>query len=383
MSTRKKLALFVFVDAFGWEILQRHSFLDDILTVKAPLGTIFGYSSTCDPTILTGKLPRDHGHFAFYVYNPSASPFRACRWLSLLPRSLTRRGRVRHWISRCLKVWLGYTGYFQIYGMPFDKMPLFDYSEKRDLYQPGGINSGVGTIFDRLRDENVPFFLSDWRAGEEYNLQKIEPVLQEGQVEFAYLFWAHLDAVLHQYGTDSPHVAKKIEWYDTHIRRLMDTASKSYSDVHLYVFSDHGMTDVHDEFDLIGHIDRSGLRFGDDYAAAFDSTVARFWFLNEGARARMIEVLREVPCGHVMPDEELAEYGCDFPGQTFGEQFFLVNPGVLINPSFMGETRLAGMHGYDPYDRDSVAMFASNVEPNPMPKRLDDLYSVMEREAFG
>jgi hypothetical protein len=39
------------------------------------------------------------------------------------------------------------------------------------------------------------------------------------------------------------------------------------------------------------------------------------------------------------------------------------------------------MHGYAPEHRDSVALFASNVVPSPMPHRLDDLYGLMRREA--
>ncbi len=75
MKQLKRISLFVFIDALGWELLKRHSFLDDILITKEPLGTIFGYSSTCDPTIITGKLPRYHGHFSFFYFNPEGSPF--------------------------------------------------------------------------------------------------------------------------------------------------------------------------------------------------------------------------------------------------------------------------------------------------------------------
>ena len=95
MAKAKTLSLFVFVDALGWELLEQYPFLEDVLTTRAPLGTIFGYSSTCDPTFLTGKMPREHGHFAFYFYDPKNSPFRFYRLFNLLPRSLTRRGRVR------------------------------------------------------------------------------------------------------------------------------------------------------------------------------------------------------------------------------------------------------------------------------------------------
>jgi hypothetical protein len=58
-----------------------------------------------------------------------------------------------------------------------------------------------------------------------------------------------------------------------------------------------------------------------------------------------------------------------------------MNPGVLLLPSHMGEAPLKGMHGYDPFDRDSVAMIASSVPPDPPPRGLADLYGVMRREA--
>ena len=57
-----------------------------------------------------------------------------------------------------------------------------------------------------------------------------------------------------------------------------------------------------------------------------------------------------------------------------------MKPGVLLCPSFMGETHLAGMHGYSPDDKDSVASFATNVTLAARPQRLDDLYALMEAE---
>ncbi|MEX2015111.1 MAG: hypothetical protein WD873_00650, partial [Candidatus Hydrogenedentales bacterium] len=88
MARDDTLSLFVFIDALGWELAQRHPFLDDLLPIKAPLQTIFGYSSTCDPTIFTGVLPHDHGHFAFFYYAPEKSPFRMYWPLRLMPRTI-------------------------------------------------------------------------------------------------------------------------------------------------------------------------------------------------------------------------------------------------------------------------------------------------------
>jgi hypothetical protein len=46
----------------------------------------------------------------------------------------------------------------------------------------------------------------------------------------------------------------------------------------------------------------------------------------------------------------------------------------------MGETMMAGMHGYDPEHKDSVAMFASNTRPDPLPVGLADLHTLMKTE---
>lgn len=376
----KKLALFVFIDAFGWELLQRHSFLDDLLRTKVPLGTVLGYSSACDPTILTGKLPREHGHFSCFYFAPQASPFGLCRLLGALPRSLARRARVRRLLSGAIQRWHGYTGYFQLYNVPFRYLPLFDYAEKRDIYQPGGIDGGVPTIFDHLRERGIPFHLSDWRRREADNLRSLEEAIGRGQVEFAYLYLAEMDAVLHAHGTRSPRAAEKIRWYSTRIRHLVERARRQYGAVHLHVFSDHGMAEVTGSCDLMGRIDALGLRFGIDYAAIYDSTMARFWFLAEAARERIAGALEAEPRGQILSRDQLSACGCDFAEDKYGELFFLMDPGVLICPSFMGETRLAGMHGYDPECRDSLAMFASNVVPDPLPKRLDDLYGLMLSE---
>lgn len=375
------LTLCVFIDAFGWELLRRHSFLDDLLSVKAPLQTVLGYSCTCDPTILTGRSPREHGHFSFYRYAPQESPFRRLGLLRLLPKAVARRGRVRRLMSRAIARAMGYTGYFQLYNMPFEYLRYFDYTEKRDLYQTGGINSGMPTIFDRLRDRRIKFHLSDWRRSEQHNLAAATESIERREANFVYLYLAAMDGLLHAHGTRSPIITEKIAWYAGQIRQLVDQAEQRYGDVRVFVFSDHGMTDVMDTCDLIPQIESLGLRFGENYAAVYDSTMARFWFKSAAAERRVVATLQAEPRGHILSDDELRRYGCDFPDRRYGELFFLLDPGVLLCPSFMGDKPLAAMHGYDPFHRDSVAMFASNVAVDPMPRGLADINGLMIRES--
>ncbi|MDP6445906.1 MAG: alkaline phosphatase family protein [Pirellulaceae bacterium] len=376
----KQLALFTFVDAFGWRIFQEHSFLADRLRTAQPLETILGYSCACDPTIITGQLPNVHGHFSFFCYDPDNSPFGTCRWLSLLPQTITKRGRVRRQISKLVQRMNGYTGYFQIYNVPFNRLPEFDYSEKRDIYQPGGLNNGTPTIFDYLRRNNVPFQLSDWRRNEQHNIADMRAQIRQGDIRYGYLYLAELDGVMHADGTQSPRVGEKIAWYDNQFRQLLDEAEEHYDEVRLYVFSDHGMADVTRNCDLVSEIDELGLVFGRDYAAMYDSTMGRFWFLNDSAEGRIRARLRELDYGRILTDDELSQWGADFADRRYGDAMFLLNPGALITPSFMNHTHVPGMHGYDPSHEDSVALFASTAAVDKPPQRLDDLYDLMKAE---
>lgn len=375
----RRLSIFTFIDALGWRILQRHkdAFLADRLRIRQPLGTVFGYSSTCDPTIISGRLPPEHGHFSFFAYDPVRSPFRWLTPLGLLPRALMDRGRVRHHLSKWVGRLLGYTGYFQLYTMPFDKLPLFDYTEKRDIYQPGGLNGGVDTIFDVLRARGRPFYLSDWRRSETDNLAALRAAIGVGQIDFAYLYLAHLDGVLHRDGTQAESVAEKIAWYDHQLRDLLSLAETRYDEVHLHLFSDHGMTDVHRLLPLISHVEELGLDYGQDYVAVYDSTMARFWFLRPGVRQRIRDKLDSVAGGRVLTDDDLERFHVSFPDQYYGELFYLLDPGVLLCPSFLGVTPLKGMHGYDPEDPDSVAFFGSTEQIAQPPRGLADLYGLM------
>jgi predicted AlkP superfamily pyrophosphatase or phosphodiesterase len=191
---------------------------------------------------------------------------------------------------------------------------------------------------------------------------------------------ASMDAILHQYGKNHQQVSAKIAWYENQLNTLVSAAKEHYKEVRLFIFSDHGMTDVHTDFNLMQLIEETGLRFGKDYAAVYDSTMARFWFIKGESEAPIRAVLEKISQGRILSPETLKEWGVDFPGQRYGHLFFLMNPGVLIVPSHMGERTIAGMHGYSPEDKDSTASFSSNVELETYPKGLEDLYTLFKQE---
>lgn len=181
MSRSRSLTLAVFIDALGAEVAERHGFLKGHLKTRARVDTVLGYSCTCVPTILTGRMPEEHGHFSFFRFDPERSPFRGMAWMRHLPKTLTSRARVRNVLSKAVGSYLGFNGYFNLYNVPFDRLPYLDYTERKDLYEKGGIIEGQDTIFDRLREERIDFVLADWRQSEAANTAAVAKAIESGK----------------------------------------------------------------------------------------------------------------------------------------------------------------------------------------------------------
>src|SRR5207244_2229095 len=92
------LPLFVFIDACGWEIIKRDPFMGEAAPHRRQLRSVFGYSSACIPSILSGRYPNEHRNWSYFVYDPPHSPFKSLKWLQVLPNALTGRRRVRRWL---------------------------------------------------------------------------------------------------------------------------------------------------------------------------------------------------------------------------------------------------------------------------------------------
>jgi hypothetical protein len=375
------LPLFVFIDACGWEIIKDDPFARAVAPHRRPLRSVFGFSSACIPSILSGRSPAEHRNWCYFVYDPVRSPFRRLRALRWLPKALTSRRRFRRYLSLLVKARLKFRGYFDLYNMPFRHLSLFDFSEKKNPLQPGGLNSGPN-IFDHLQDRRIPYHVSDPALGERANLDALSRDLRAERVDFAFLYWPALDGLLHRVGNDVPAIARKLRDYEPWLEGLLATAREHYEEVRLYVFSDHGMANCDVLVNLPARVDALGLELGVDYAVVYDSTMARFWFLHDRARREITACLATVDQGRILPDAELEELGTLFPDRYFGELIFLMHEGVLIVPSHMGERPIRAMHGYHPAAPHSYAALLSNQADIPADiTGIADIYKLMVRDA--
>ena len=377
---KEKLSLFLFIDAFGWEIRQRHpGFLKGLIVEEKPLETILGYSSACDPSIISGLTPAEHGLWSSYYYDPGHSPFKWTKPLSLLPESIFNQGRVRGRMSKWVAKKSGITGYFQLYAVPFKHLHLFNYAERKRIWEPGGLPFGE-SIFDRMQREGIPYHTHQSGRSDEQRIGDLLADIEQQKIEFAYCSFGKLDGLMHAEGTHSPNIASLIEWYDQQVRSIIKTAEENYKEVAWYAFTDHGMHDVVEVCGLMTDIEQLGLRWNSDYVAFYDATMARFWFMNDAARDAVTDLLANHPKGRVLSDDELKQHGVYFEDGKYGELVFLMNSGIQIVPSFMGLKSCKGMHGYNPADAESKATLLSN---HPIPDsvtRIQHIHSIMLNE---
>ncbi len=358
---------FVFIDALGWRQVERYGFLTDILPYRRSIEMQFGYSCTAIPTILTGERPSVHGHLAFYDYAPEKSPFRKMRLIApfLRPKSFWRRGRVRSQLSKLVKRLYGFTGYFQLYGVPLERLPELDYCEKTDVFAKGGL-APVKNLADVWSEQGFRYHISNWRLPEADNFRIAAEAFRNGSIDRAFVYSSAFDALQHDNVGRDDVLRAKVSAYAETIRGLHRALVDGGRDFELTVFSDHGMTPLRGTVDAPSALDSTGLKWGKDYASAIDSTMARFWWLKKGVAEKVRAAFEHFP-GHWLAEGEMRHHGIWRDDHKFGDAIFLADPGVQFCPSDMGVKPLNGMHGFAPDDVDSQACFLSSV---PIPDGL-------------
>lgn len=378
---KEVLPLFIMVDACGWEIVRNDPFAKNFAPNRKKLESVFGYSSTCVPSILSGRWPDEHRNWCYFVYDPKGSPFKPLKPFRWLPKFITSRRIFRRYLTKFVKVQLKFRGYFDLYNIPFKYIHMFDFTEKKSPLTPKGMNRGPN-IFDFLEDKDIPYFVTQPLNPEEDNRDRLIRDIEAERIDFAFQYWAGLDGLLHMVGNDSPEIPKKLRMYEEWIEQVLKAARDHYKEVRVYVFSDHGMANCDEHLDLKSKIDALNLKMGEDFAVVYDSTMARFWFFDDAAKQKVIDVLEKEPQGRIMPDEELKSLRTYFDDHYFGELIWLAKEGVLIVPSHMGERPIRAMHGYHPTDPHTYATLFTNQPEIPEDvTHIPHIHKLMERDA--
>ena len=373
----KPVVVVVLVDAMGWRLAGSDPTFAPLLAHRRPLETILGFSSGALPTAFTGKLPRDHGRWLMYRRAAGDGVFRGFELLKLLPTRWRQGWKLGRALTRVVAQ-RGVRGYFDLYEVPRDELPAFDLPERGDIFAPGGLP--VDSLWDSLVRRGVAWRGWNWRHTEPEARAQLLDCLERGREDFLFLYSAVLDAQLHREGSRGEGVRASLAEWSAWFARAQAAAARAGREAWLYLCSDHGMVDVRESVDVMRRVDALPFRRGRDYLAFYDSTFARFWWHTAAARAAVRSALSTEPAGRWLEPAELAREGADFADHRYGEDLYLLRPGALLVPSFMGRTPVAAMHGYDPTHPDMPGLLASNRPLPPDVTHLSHLRTFLERE---
>lgn len=379
---QRRVHLIVLIDALGWKFLEGNDFLADVLPHRQALRTVLGFSSGAIPTILTGVFPSQHGHWNLYYYDPKGSPFRWLRYFRFLPDSILDNRVSRKIVKELGRRVLGMGPLFECCVSP-RWMPYFNWVEKRNIYDRGGI-SGALSIFDQFAKAGFEYRVYSYHHSTDASiLSQARHDINHTDAQFFFLYLSEMDMFLHMNCNDPGRVQERLQWYERGLREVLQTARRIDPGATMTVISDHGMTPVANHFDLTGSIDALRLKMPQDYLAVYDSTMARYWFFSDRARKSVRECLERLSCGRIVEDDELRRLGIFFDDRRFGELIFLLKPGWLVSKGdFNGKGWMPlGMHGYDPADPYSDAIFLSSEPPSHPVSSIADVHALMKERA--
>lgn len=369
--------LFFFIDAMGAAITGAHPEMREIAPHFRALRSVLGYSSACVPSILTGRMPEDHGHWSYFTHQGEGDGLTIPGWIRAMPGALRDRGRVRSHLSRAIAKRNGIEGYFQLYQLPIAHAHNYGHCEPRNIFTPGGINNGT-SIIDTLAESGQAAFVSDWHQTTDQNWAALNQAVADPECSFGLMYDAHLDGWLHDHTKDDADLPNRLLAIRERIETAVAIAEANHDQVFFYVFSDHGMCTIREHRNVLPVLEGTGLRLHDELPVIVDSTMVRTWYRNRHDREIVRDALADVAGLRLLSVGELAAEGCQFPDSRFGDDIFLADPGVLLVPSHMGTKPIAGMHGYHPDHVDSDATFLTN-DPEADPHGIVDLYDLMQR----
>lgn len=375
-AKKERVSIFILIDALGYSYIQERAFLEDIAVIKKSLKSILGYSCAVIPSILTGRKPSELKKLALFYYSPRTSPFRWTRYFLYWPDFILESRFFRRIVEVISRSLFNYKGYFETYLVPVKFLHLFDLSERTNIYNEGSAGE-FNNVFDIWKEKGISYRRFFYNLKDAEIFKRVEKSLEAENIDCYFLYLSEFDSFMHLNCKDKGKVRERIVWYEEKIRSLYRRANKYYQRVNLCVFSDHGMAPVERDFDMGKELNNLGLKMPQDYVVLYDSTMARFWFFNQKAKVLIYKYLSRLEWGRILTEEEMKELGVYFEDSMYGECIFLMNPATIILPSFMGNKKIEGMHGYSPESTWMDACFISNYDPAIQLRNVGDIFSVL------
>ncbi|MBI4439678.1 hypothetical protein HY638_01790 [Candidatus Woesearchaeota archaeon] len=340
----KKIIAF-FIDALGPDLITPDAmpFLCRLMKENPhyEMSSILGYSGAIHPSIWTSTYPEEHNKWSTVIRSQSPKKGLKDSILGNLPDAVSRPANYLLHYSRLSRS--------SILPSISPKHIQFFSKSDYDYYHAVKEVNGIRTLFSF-----IPAMYHFYNS-----VENITPIINS-KSELDVYFTGHLDHFSHLHLASLGKMKGLLRKIDSKLQEMFSFYKMRFPGCHFIVFSDHGQDIIKKRVDVKSAVEPLGLKFGTDYIAAYDSTMARFWVFNEKAKMLIGRAMSNIGYGTVLDKKARQKYGIGFKHNIFGDIFFLLKPGCEIYPNFYHnylKNNVQGMHGYIPESRGMKAFF--------------------------
>ena len=384
MSERPVVCLLV--DAFRHDYLDsdRSPYLARLADERgwSRMRPILGYSDSIRATIFTGAYPDEHGYWMEYCLRPEESPLGGYERLAPLDRFPSDL------VKRTLKFGLSKTaaariakrrGYYDLSfrHFPFRFLGQIDWTLHESMTAPGVL--GMPTIFDQMTDAGISWtYLDSARDGRRKLLRGADEL--DPSTRFVFVYLHHIDMASHVIGLDSGLFRRVVRRVDSLAEDVVGRIERRLGPCDVMAFSDHGMSTI---TKFVGFPDLwRHPAFPEQFSFALDATMIRLWHRDTPAplREEIRERISSGAPGRFLEPDEVRELHLDLSSRLYGDEIYLLDPGVVVHPNFHSLIRPKAMHAYHPDDPDQQGiMIAPEGTSLPETAELVDVTAIVRR----
>jgi predicted AlkP superfamily pyrophosphatase or phosphodiesterase len=353
--------LILWIDACRYDYIRQMPFLSSLAQKGnfSYLKPVFGYNSIL-ASFMTGLYPVSHGQFTAYCLDDTKPKVGQDRILKFLPDFIASYYfNLRRYLQR--------NDFFVPY-VPYKYSKNFNIAQDKFYHHPNLYLTK--TLLDILDDNKLKFIFYNWpfiyknkgstelipsfRNKDVCRVKYFCKSINKKDFDVYFLHLWDLDKYGHQLGPDFHQMAGKLKEEDKLIKEVLKNFS--WEKDNIIIWSDHGMLPLVRSIDIM-----SRLPISSQYSFFIDSTMVRFWFNDSQIKNQVLDILNKFSSyGHLLSEEEKDSFKINFSDTKFGEEIFLVNPGVLILPNFFQQNLIKGMHGYNLSDKNEWGIYISN-----------------------
>lgn len=208
-------------------------------------------------------------------------------------------------------------------------------------------------LFPTYRREASIYSLFDKEDYISVNWPNLIPVIKiydylieklNADLKFIYLQISELDKICHLRGINHSECMQTAKMIDKELERIYVLLEKQYDKLDVVIFGDHGFANVQKIYDIIDILERKNVEWEKQGIYFVDSTVVRFWNMEEDLFSIVKENADNISGAHMYNWKEL-----QYIDNRFGDYYIQLPAGAIFHPSFFTQRQSnppQGMHGY-------------------------------------